>query len=79
MTRITRQNHTSRFTPGNPFHAGASMGTTYQETLQWEEAIVVDVVVNDNHPDYDEDGYNVGTVKFRFIGSSALAADADLD
>ena len=79
MTRITRQNHTSRFTPGNPFHAGASMGTTYQETLQWEEAIVVDVVVNDNHSDYDEDGYNVGTVKFRFIGSSALAADADLD
>ena len=79
MTRITRQNHTSRFTPGNPFHAGASMGTTYQETLQWEEAIVVDVVVNDNHPDYDEDGYNVGIVKFRFIGSSALAADADLD
>ena len=55
------------------------MGTSYQETLQWEEAIVVDVVVNDNHPDYDEDGYNVGIVKFRFIGASALSADADLD
>jgi len=79
MTRVTRRNHTFRFTPGNPFQAGASMGTSYQETLQWEEAVIVDVVVNDNHPEYDTDGYNVGAVRFRFLDSHALTADADLD
>lgn len=79
MTRITRRNHTFRFTPGNPFQAGASMGTSYQETLQWEEAVIVDVVVNDEHPEYDSDGYNVGAIRFRFIDSHALTAEADLD
>ena len=34
------------------------MGTSYQETLQWQEVLVVDVIVNDGHPEYDTDGYN---------------------
>ena len=79
MTRINRRNNTFRFTPGNPFHGGASMGTSYQETIQWEEAVIVDVVVNDDHPEYDTDGYNVGAIKFRFVDSTVLSSDAEFD
>jgi hypothetical protein len=79
MSRIIRTNNTFRFSPPNPFLGGAPIGTTYQETLQVEEAIVVDVVTNDTHPDYDTDGYNVGAVRFRFIGSAAFRADISLD
>ena len=55
------------------------MGTSYQETIQWEEAVIVDVIVNDSHPDYDTDGYNVGAIKFRFVDSRILSADAEFD
>ncbi|KKN37161.1 hypothetical protein LCGC14_0766400 [marine sediment metagenome] len=79
MSRIVRKNNTFRFSPANPFLGGAPLGTTYQETLQVEEAIVVDVVTNDAHPDYDTDGYNVGAVQFRFIGSAAFRADIGLN
>ena len=79
MTRINRRNNTFRFTPGNPFHGGASMGTSYSETIQWEEAVIVDVVVNDKHPEYDADGYNVGAIKFRFVASTILTLDTELD
>lgn len=79
MTRVNRRNNTYRFTPGNPFQQGASMGTSYQDTFQWEEAVVVDVVVNDSHSEYDKDGYNVGAIKFRFLDSAALSVSADLD
>ena len=79
MARIKRNNYTRRFSPSNPFMEGAPIGSSYQETFQWEEAIVIDVVVNDSHQEYDPDGYNVGAVRFRFINSAAVTADTYLD
>lgn len=79
MSRIIRKNNTFRFSQVNPFLGGAPIGTTYQETFQVEEAVVVAIVTNDDHPDYDTDGYNVGAVRFRFIGSAAFRADLSLN
>ena len=79
MSRKIRKNNTSRFTSQNPFQSGIEFGTSYQETFQIEEAVVIDVVTNDTHPDYDTDGYNVGAVRFRFINSAAFGADAKLN
>jgi len=72
MSRVKRANYTFRFTQANPFNQGAALGTSYQETTPLEEAIVVDVVVNDQHSDYDTDGYNVGAVKVRMLSSDAF-------
>ncbi len=55
------------------------MGSTYFESHQFEEAVVVDVITNDEHPLYDELGYAVGAVKFRFLGSDVYTADDKLD
>jgi hypothetical protein len=77
MSRVKRANYTFRFTQANPFNQG-SFGTSYQETFQLEEAIVVDVVVNDQHPDYDTDGYNVGAVKVRMLSSDAFEQASNL-
>lgn len=77
--RVKRNNFTSHKPLGNPFFE-RTIGTSYQETFQIEEAVVVDVVVNDGHPEYDvTDGYNVGAVRFRFITSNAFQPDSELN
>jgi hypothetical protein len=49
--------------------SGVQLGTVHQEVIPYEEGIVLDVVVNEEHPEYDLNGYNVGAVKFRFLHS----------
>jgi hypothetical protein len=44
-----------------------SDSNSYIFTEHFLEAVVVDVVVNDEHPSYNEDGYNVGSVKIRIL------------
>jgi len=45
---------------------------------QFEEAVVVDVIVNNHHEEYARDGYNVGAVKFRFMNSNYFRPDETL-
>lgn len=35
------------------------------------QAIVTDVITNEEHPEYDEAGYNVGTIKFKYVDYGA--------
>jgi hypothetical protein len=49
----------------NPFAENTANGTHTQHD-PWQEAVIVDVVVNDKHDQYSPDGYNVGAVQFRF-------------
>lgn len=42
-------------------------GSSSSETEWIVEAVVVDVIVNEEHPECSTDGYNVGCVKFRLI------------
>ena len=49
-----------------------------QETEYIHEAVVVDVVVNDTHPSYATDGYNVGCVKFRLIKKNQYRSESNL-
>lgn len=61
----------------NPFaHSVERPGQLIAE--QFEEAIVVDVIVNNHHEEYAKDGYNVGAVKFRFINSNYFRGDETL-
>jgi hypothetical protein len=57
-------NNASR-APRNPF-SERDGGHTQIQHDPWQEAVVVDVIVNDKHPQYAPDGYNVGAVQFRF-------------
>lgn len=62
----------------NPFGPATSQsGLT--SSLQFEEAVVVDVIVNNDHSDYSKDGYNVGAVKFRFLNSNFYRPDESLN
>jgi hypothetical protein len=63
----------------NPFHLGMDVGTRFTEIFQWEPAVVIDVVTNDQHPEYAEDGYNVGVIKFRFIESQDIRPEESLN
>jgi hypothetical protein len=61
----------------NPFLENGIDGTyTIQETVT--EAVVVDVIVNDKHPQYAADGYNVGAIKFRALKNHMFRNDGDL-
>lgn len=62
----------------NPFAPqGASGAFTLPEVSQ--EAIVIDVVVNDSHPEYAKDGYNVGAIQFRFLHSNYYREQGSLN
>jgi hypothetical protein len=64
--------------PQNPFSTETqSGGQTHIETTQ--EAVVVDVIVNDSHKGYSKDGYNIGAVKFRFLKNNHYRDTADLN
>jgi len=55
-----------------------SISQIQYDTLQWEEAVVVDVITNDSHPEYTADGFNVGAIKFRFTHRDAYRTDSQL-
>jgi hypothetical protein len=62
----------------NPFVPQA--GTQPQiHVPNYEEAVIVDVVVNEQHPEYAADGYNVGTTKVRFLKSNTFRPDEELN
>lgn len=64
----------------NPFQPTppAGLGSAIQHQ-QFEEAVVVDVIVNNEHSNFAKDGYNVGTVKFRCITSNAYRSEEQLN
>src|SRR5574338_461936 len=70
-------NHSLRdqFNPFRPHHPGA----IYHLTDIVQEGLVVDVIVNDKHPEYAKDGYNVGAIKFRLIKSNLYRPDDTLN
>jgi len=68
-------NNTAR-TPHNPFAQSTAQNTQIQDVTI--EAVVVDVVVNDDHPEYMMDGYNIGAIKFRLLKSQMHRADDTL-
>lgn len=62
----------------NPFQQQGIDGTySAQETVI--EAVVVDVIVNDGHPQYAPDGYNIGAIKFRSLKTHMFREDGDLN
>jgi hypothetical protein len=51
----------------NPFVESAGGVGNFREQEITSEAVVVDTIVNESHPEYASDGYNVGFIKFRAI------------
>lgn len=51
----------------------------YTQKNDSQEAVVVDVITNADHPEYSTDGYNVGAVKFRFIKSNVFRDEGSLN
>lgn len=62
-----RVNTVNRAASVSPFAQAPGGVGSYQYQELTHEAIVVDVVTNDSHPEYAPDGYNIGAVKFRAI------------
>jgi hypothetical protein len=64
----------------NPFQPTppSGLGSTIQQD-QFEEAIVTDVIVNNEHADFAKDGYNVGMIKFRRTTTNAFKPEDQLD
>ena len=64
---------------GNPFYdSKLNVGTVEQFSEEFAPANVLDVILNETHPDYAEDGYNVGCVKFRLIDYDLTQPDEAL-
>jgi hypothetical protein len=61
---------TGQPTPFQPFSPNVGPGPIDRQELT-HEAVVVDVIVNDSHPDYAPDGYNVGAIQFRALKSDS--------
>jgi hypothetical protein len=64
--------------PLNPFIPKNPTGIQVHEESQIE-ALVLDVVVNDKHPEYAMDGYNVGAIKFRTLKTDVFRDDSTLN
>lgn len=62
------------FNPLTP--GGTPTVATHQELTN--EAIVTDVIVNDSHPEYANDGYNIGAIQFRSIKGDMFRNDETL-
>lgn len=61
----------------NPFSPGGTpIPTTHQELVH--EAVVVDVITNDEHVDYSSDGYNVGAILFRALKGDMFRDESQL-
>ncbi len=54
------------------------IATSRIQSSPFEEAVVVDVIVNDSHPLYSSDGYNVGAIKFRLLTTHQFTLEQDL-
>lgn len=80
MRRRIRSAGQALYDTGAYFYDGIREATTQiqYDTIQWEEAVVVDVITNDQHPEYSADGFNVGAIKFRFTNRDAYRTDAQL-
>jgi hypothetical protein len=65
-------------TSHNPFQQ-KGIDSTYTVQESTLEAVVVDVVVNDTHPQYAKDGYNIGAIKFRSLKTHMFRDDGDLN
>lgn len=64
--------------PKSPF-APMPTGGTYTENEETLEAVVLDIIVNEDHPEYGKkDGYNVGTIKFRLLKGQFGRPDSTL-
>jgi len=75
-TRTTHQGAKGQF---NPF-TNRDVLPVQTSTDHVQEAIVIDRVVNDKHPQYDGvDGYNVGCVQFRLIKSNQYRDQSTLN
>jgi hypothetical protein len=61
----------------NPLAPGGT-ASAYSQQEYVHEAVVVDVIVNERHPEYAADGYNIGAIKFRLIKSDMYKDDAKL-
>jgi hypothetical protein len=64
--------------PFNPFIPRNPTGVQVHEEAQ-VEALVLDVVLNDKHPEYSMDGYNVGAIKFRTLKTDVFREDSTLN
>ena len=53
-------------------------GSTQVETSEIFDAVVVDVISNENHNDYSNDGYNMGFIKVRTVASQLYVSQDDL-
>lgn len=62
----------------NPFISQGANVTRFAQEIIYE-AVVVDVVVNDSHPEFATDGYNVGAIKFRSIKSDMYRDNSQLN
>jgi len=78
MFKTSYESHVLRRSAANPFYSTAAAGQSYRTEHHFEEAIVTDVIVNDSHPDYSDDGYNVGVITCRLLGSEWFKKESSL-
>lgn len=71
-------NTTPKFVPTNPLSPNV-IGAKFVEGQHLVEAVVVDVIFNEDHPAYQKDGYNVGCVQIRLLKTDFFRADSDLN
>jgi hypothetical protein len=72
-------NQTAKGIPYNAF-TQKPLEYSYLKYDELQEAIVVDVIVNEQHPEYAKtDGYNIGAIKFRLIKTHAYRSDDTLN
>lgn len=62
----------------NPFINSTGLRPLVHKT-EFEEAVVVDVVINEDHPEYAMDGYNVGAAKVRLLRNNFFRSDEKLN
>ena len=68
MAHRTITNPLPQFQPISAFGPSVA-GSPQVETTTIFDALVIDVIVNETHPEFSADGYNVGCVKFRILAS----------
>jgi hypothetical protein len=63
----------------SPFAPSVSNVLSTERDIIQKEAIVVDIITNDTHPEYASDGYNIGAIKFRSISGDAYRPQENLN
>lgn len=72
------KNTKSKYEIANPLAPGY-VGAVYSE-LEWAtDAVVVDVITNEDHPKHSKDGFNVGCIQFRSLSSGFFRAQDNLN